>query len=306
MTEVEDDDADGFQRLAKYRKSVHPARVSAWFNGRTVEAAPASALKALKKLDAMATGWRGEGEIRTFLRWDRHPLTDRFLALDVPDGSARIRAAVLRSYEVAWRYANVYCDWLDAIADAKRISTGIDRFLKSMDGDLWNVADGIDAFSRYYPDHPSATRYSERFGSITRDLEEYSETLNIWAAGQREMAKELKRREPRSFLILRLCEVYAIFSGAEFSFHASGKETSGDASPDRLLSAFLIAAQEAFRFPVADAGLDNILRGLDRQHRQVGGLGSRYVSGHKWKFDYASLPSVGILIDFAAFDDDIL
>ncbi len=254
----------------------------------------------------MSAGWRREDELRAFLPWDRHPLTDILLALDAPDGGARVRQAVLRAYEAAWRYANIYCDWLDTIAEAERVSTGIDQFLKSMDGGLWSVADGIDAFSRHYSDRPSATQYSKCFGGITRDLEEYAETLKIWVDGQREMARELKRREPRSFLILRLCEIYAIFSGAEFSFHISLKDASGEASPDRLLSEFLIAAQEALCFPLAHSGLDGILRGLDRQHRQIGGLGSRYVHGRGWKFDYAALPSAGILIDFAAFDDGVL
>lgn len=312
MTEDEDDDVDGFQRLSRLRQSVHPADVSAWFSGEAAETAPATALKALAKLDAMSAGWRREEELHAIIKTESHRLTRFFLALDRPDltDRERVREAVLRAYESSWRYANFYCDWLDLVDRAERTAQGIDAFLEQMDGDLWNVADEIDASTRYYPEDKSATSFEVDFGSLTRRMEEYAETLKIWSDGQRELERALKRREPRSFLILRLCEVYAILSGAEFSFHISLKNEASHASPDRLLFDFLVAAQEAVCFPLGHGGLDGILRGLDRQHPQVGRLGSSYARSARLDrlrgFDYRQLPSVGIQIDFNAFDDDVL
>ena len=251
----------------------------------------------------MANEWVQIDDLSLRLSVDRHPLTETLLGLDFDDRRYRLRAAVARAYQATWRYADVFCDWCDARKASKQLLPKVERFIDENWVDLL-------AFAQVRDNRSWGINSREVTRVCLNDLSDFYHESKRWVEAEDERAKQFPRNAPRLFLIGRLAEVYACFSGRVPPNHLSGKATKSTVSPDARFRQFLEPALTVVGYPTPTMGLDDVMRDLAKyltlNGHYLNRLGKFYEPKHQFKLDYADFPTVGLLNGLNCFSDEEL
>ena len=145
----------GFGRLGNgYTNVLAPeavlARLELLPKGKSLTDAKFAAAPA--ELDAFAEHLLPPIELDARIRSDNRDLALLLFGLDMPNDVMRLRAAVARAWQVAWRYTDALCNYDAAISGRERRMNRLLAALNRLEGDLGAAAPALDQAPRgQYP-----------------------------------------------------------------------------------------------------------------------------------------------------------
>jgi hypothetical protein len=253
---------------------------------------PAKVAAALGQLDALASDgrWLRARDLRYLI--DKR--TASVLALNEADPARRLRMAALQAYEEAYRVDTAHRQRMAELRRARDLASEI---LPAEDSLSALLAEGLPILDRWRWDNAASGR-RESWSEVQMYLREIALQLR-GLANLRHVRGNIEKTG-RTFLLIRLGEIFALMTGDAPKFYAAD---SGNSRWHRFVSLVFSCTE----LPGRDQGIDQALRKIAREmelHRwTIEDLADRSAAVARGErpckhVEYGELQSVGLLIDY--------